>query len=376
MTHQESPTPTRRSYYDLARWCAGAPETPLIRETWPDLPQERGESTGWLETHPEVAQAVTRENPEGPPPDAPPLTLWTADQLLTTDWPEPVWAIPELLPAGLTILAGKPKLGKSWLALQITQSVASGGVALGQRVEQGSVLYLALEDSPRRLQGRMQQQNWRVGLDADFMVFQEFADQIGYLGDEGGERLAQQIEARRYRLVVVDTFSKAFHGDQADVQEMTRALTPIQNMALTLNCATLLVDHHRKGFGTNPDAVTDILGSTAKGAMADCIWGLYRESGKAGAKLTVIGRDVEERNLALVFDRDTGCWQCEGDADAIAITERRQEILDTLRDLGPMGASELSRAIEQDKGNTYRRLQDLITAGLVIRKGTKYALSQ
>jgi hypothetical protein len=44
-------------------------------------------------------------------PTQPPLQLLTAHGILTTDWPEPVWAIPNLLPVGLTILAGRPKVG-------------------------------------------------------------------------------------------------------------------------------------------------------------------------------------------------------------------------------------------------------------------------
>ena len=58
-----------------------------------------------------------------------------------------------MVPEGVALLAGKPKLGKSWLALGLCVAVASGGVAFGNvRVEKGSALYLALEDNERRLQ--------------------------------------------------------------------------------------------------------------------------------------------------------------------------------------------------------------------------------
>ena len=55
----------------------------------------------------------------------------TADRLMATDLPEPKWAIPELLPEGLTVVAGKPKVGKSWLALGLAVAVAANGKALG-----------------------------------------------------------------------------------------------------------------------------------------------------------------------------------------------------------------------------------------------------
>lgn len=299
-----------------------------------------------------------------------PLNLLTADQILTTAWPEPVWAIPKMLPTGMTILAGKAKIGKSWLALQIALAVASGGKALDEQVERGPVLYLALEDPPRRLENRMKKMHWPLGLDAEFMVLGEFAKQIGKLipagpnTTGGGRKLAQQIERRGYRLVVIDTLSRAVAGDQDDVAKMTEALSPIQEMAQTQNCAVLLIDHHNKmAFGV--DAVTDILGSTAKGTVTDCVWGLYRERGKTGAKLFITGRDVDECELALTFDGVTGCWQYDGDAHELELTERRQEILNIVEKLGNPTLKDIVDATGQDKGNTYRRLQDLVNAGIL-----------
>src|SRR5205807_6101859 len=94
-----------------------------------------------------------------PPPGASPTEtkpeIFSLRELLSWDLPPTRWAIPEILPEGLTLLAGKPKLGKSWLALSAALSIACGGVALGtQPVIRGDVLYLALEDNARRLQAR------------------------------------------------------------------------------------------------------------------------------------------------------------------------------------------------------------------------------
>ena len=203
--------------------------------------------------------------------EGPPLELLSADEILDTDWPEPTWAIPHLLPVGLAILAGKPKVGKSWLALQIAQAVSAGGNTLGEQVEAGPALYLALEDTPRRLKERMQKQGWAAGLPADFMPMGQFIEQVGDLRNGGADRLARQIKHRGYRLVVIDTLARSTIGDQNDVVDMTLALDPVQQMAHAHNCAVLMVDHHKKGGGFDPDVITDILGSTAKGAMADSI---------------------------------------------------------------------------------------------------------
>jgi len=84
-----------------------------------------------------------------------PETVSAAD-LMAADLPPVRWVVPRVLPEGVTLLAGKPKLGKSWLALGLCVAVAAGGMALGtSQVEQGEVLYLALEDNRRRLQKRL-----------------------------------------------------------------------------------------------------------------------------------------------------------------------------------------------------------------------------
>ena len=81
---------------------------------------------------------------------------FTASELMKTTFPEPKGAVPGLVAEGLNLLVGSPKLGKSWLCLGLGVAIASGGVALGKvPVEKGSVLYAALEDTPRRLQGRL-----------------------------------------------------------------------------------------------------------------------------------------------------------------------------------------------------------------------------
>ncbi len=81
--------------------------------------------------------------------------IFSAAELQGREFPPIQWIVPDILPEGLTLLAGKPKLGKSWLALDFAVAVAAGGSVLGRECEPGPVLYLALEDNPRRLQRRL-----------------------------------------------------------------------------------------------------------------------------------------------------------------------------------------------------------------------------
>jgi len=74
----------------------------------------------------------------------------TAAELQTKQFPPLRFVVPDLIPEGLTLLAGKPKVGKSWMVLDIAIAVASGRYTLGNlKPEQGDVLYLALEDGGR-----------------------------------------------------------------------------------------------------------------------------------------------------------------------------------------------------------------------------------
>src|SRR4051812_16264722 len=84
-------------------------------------------------------------DPEQPPPPPRPRTAWTADQLMATEFPEPKWAVPGLLSEGVNLLAGPPKVGKSWMSLGLGLAVASGSRAFDSMpVDGGPVLYLAL----------------------------------------------------------------------------------------------------------------------------------------------------------------------------------------------------------------------------------------
>jgi RecA-family ATPase len=84
------------------------------------------------------------------------LDIFTGEELLAEKLSDIRWAVPGVVPAGVTLLVGAPKMGKSWLALELALGIATGRPVLGDiEVEQGGVLYLALEDNRRRLQTRL-----------------------------------------------------------------------------------------------------------------------------------------------------------------------------------------------------------------------------
>ncbi len=296
-------------------------------------------------------------------------TLKTIDAatILSTEYPPIDWIVPDYLAPGLTFLVGKPKVGKSWLALQLALSVLTGGKMFEKDVKAGRALILALEDNERRLNDRMKKQGWHVNPGkVDFMMSDTFREQITALNAGGGKRLLKFIEKNHYRVVIVDTFSRAIQGDQLDAGDMTEAVGPLQQYALNKGVSLIIVDHMPKNSpSANP--IDHVYGSVGKVGVTDLLWGLYKEQGRAGAKLAITGRDVAETELKLTFDTNGFYWHSEGIASDVEMTARRKSILDALRDLGRAQLKEIAEVTGQKESHCHVRLQDLVNAGKVKR---------
>lgn len=311
--------------------------------------------------HPNLVKAIKAE-------PRPRKTHYTTAELLSMEFAPPVCVVPGLLYEGLNLLGGRPKLGKSWLALQIALAVSTGGMVFGQTVERGKVLYLALEDNETRLKGRMQTQGWTAAADVDFHVMWPL------LAEGGIDELTQVIEAVRYRLVIIDTASRFMGGkiDQMDPGQTNDTFGALQQIGLTYHAAILMLDHHRKPNDLNPDPVDDILGSTGKAAPADAVLGLYRQRGKAEATLMLTGRDLVETNdLALKWDTLTCCWQCVGKAGDVARGTVQDAIIEALRNFGGAStATRLASYLGKKPSNVTTELNELERKGKV-KRGTK-----
>ncbi len=286
--------------------------------------------------------------------------FWTADELLAADFPEPKWIVPGLLMEGLTLLAGRPKLGKSFLALQIAHAVSTGGVVLGRHVEKGRVLYLALEDSPRRLKQRLDMQGLQAGADMTFaMSWEPVTGKYNGMG-----QLQRAITSESFRLIVIDTIGRITTRIDGDSYSATTDLYGLlQSLTQAYSISILAVDHHRKGGGFDPDAVDDVMGSTGKVGAVDSSWGLYRQRGKREAKLQITGRDLDEQTIEILFDRETGSWQVAQDE----ISPSCRGVLAVLRELESATLSEVANHLQRNRGNIYRELNELEAKGLIFK---------
>jgi predicted ATP-dependent serine protease len=191
---------------------------------------------------------------------------WTIAELLDTDFPEIQWVIPDLIPSGLTILGGRPKVGKSWLMLQIAGAVGSGGKFFEKDIVKGSVFYLAYEDGPRRLKDRIA----KLGIPRDADI--KFERKWRPLQKGGLDDLVIEMAKKDYRLIVIDTLTRAIPGVDQDAAPIIGPITAqLQTMATDRNLGMVLNDHMKKPTGFSGDPIDDILNSTAKTANADAI---------------------------------------------------------------------------------------------------------
>jgi hypothetical protein len=291
---------------------------------------------------------------------APISTRWTVAELLDTEFPEPRWAIPGLIPEGLTLLGGRPKVGKSWLAMQMAHAIGTGGMFFGQKVERGNVLYIALEDGPRRLQDRIKKHS--IPRDAQLTFERAWAP----LQEEGMTQLFEEIIKNDYRLVVVDTLTRAFRGlDQNDQPQIDAVMSNIQRMCTDHHLAMIFNDHTTKPKGFMGDPIDDIMNSTVKTAVSDQVLALYKTQGAATATLKGRGRDTVEIDLVLRWDVPTCCWQCEGETGQVAVTQERQEVLEALANLGKSTAPAIAKYLGKDRSNIFRKLNDLHSSQLI-----------
>ena len=287
--------------------------------------------------------------PDQPAPAAPRKTpgiraSWTADELMATEFAAPRWAVPGVLAEGVSLLAGPPKVGKSWMALGLGLDIAAGRPAFGRiDVDPGPVLYLALEDTPRRLKTRMGKLLDGRPAPAGLTL----ATACPPLPQGGDDAIASWLDRNPdARMVVLDVFAKmrgtappglsAYDADYAAVGRAKR-------VADEYGVALVLVHHVRKAGAD--DFLAEVSGTNGLAGAADATLVLKRARGDADAVLHITGRDVEEAEYALTFQPATGAWDLlDGPATEHAMHDTRAAILRHLREHPGTGPKAIATA--------------------------------
>ena len=238
------------------------------------------------------------------------LETMTAEQLQSAPYSPVPFLVDELLPEGLHILAGAPKIGKSWLALWLCLCVSRGQPLWNFTVTQGEVLYLSLEDSYRRIQSRL------FDLTEDAPPTLHFA----IMADTLKHGLEQQIEQfltehPATKLVVIDTLQRvrSAGGDSNLYANDYQDVGLLKQLADRHHIAILLIHHLRKLHDDDP--MNMISGSTGLSGAADSVFVLQKNARSANAaSLHCTGRDIPDRTLKLELDEDDHVWKLLADS--------------------------------------------------------------
>ena len=229
----------------------------------------------------------------------------TAEDLQNRTYDPTPFLVDELIPEGLHILAGAPKIGKSWLALWLCLCVAQGQPLWYFATTQGEVLYLSLEDSFQRIQTRL------FDLTEDAPPTLHFA----IMADTLKHGLEQQIEQflmehPTTKLVVIDTLQRvrSAGGDGNLYANDYQDIGLLKKLADKRHIAILLLHHLRKLHDDDP--MNMISGSTGLSGAADSTFVLQKSSRLANiASLHCTGRDIPDRILKLEFGEEDHIWK-------------------------------------------------------------------
>lgn|GEM_PF-804552 len=257
-----------------------------------------------------LAEAVKSE--PFPVPKGKRLNTITAKELKAKNLPPIQYIIPGILPYGLNLLAGKPKVKKSWLASDLAIATAKGSAFLGKEANRGEVLCLALEDSENRIQDRQNKllpnENPPEGL--------TFTNEASTIKDGILEELDNYIiDNPSTKLIVIDTLEYirggAGKGENAYSYDV-RELKELSKFAKRHSLCILLIHHERKAIDKT-DPFANILGSNGIRGTVDTMWVLSEIDGRV--TLHIKGRDIDDYSLAMEFDKTIWRWRVLGNAE-------------------------------------------------------------
>jgi hypothetical protein len=307
-----------------------------------------------------------------------------AASLYNEKFAAPAYLVPRLLLSGhLTMLAGKPKSRKTWIALGLALAVALNRPFLGRPIRTpGRVLFFEFDDDRRQLNDRLHVLLPRLDAkEQQTLKRMTFVHSIDSVRQRWIGELDQMLAAARscgapFRLLVIDPYL-AIRSDRKKADWVTAdydEIAKLKRLCATHDCTCILVHHLRKA--ASKFASDNVLGTTGLTAAVDAWWIIIDDPASSATKhLKIQGRSIPETTLQVRFNLtapklgictvDEGVELNAGPAGA--------EILRLLKREGPKRPSEIATAVRKPRNSVYQLLCRLHKRGLVIKDGPKYA---
>ncbi|MFZ5451846.1 MAG: AAA family ATPase [Thermodesulfobacteriota bacterium] len=287
---------------------------------------------------------------------------YTGKELLQARFAEPRWIVRDLLPEGFSPLCGPPKVGKSFLALNLALSIATGWKFLDRYdVEKGEAIYLDFELAENKLQGRLSKclggRHDLPGLENLHLRPKGSWPRI----HQGGLEMLEDFAKERpgLKLVVIDVWRK-FSRPRKPQEENSYNLTyedvgPVKDFADSHGICVLVLHHLAKGWRQYDSPFEAFLGSTALAGASDNLFALVRGSEEADGVLWATGRDIEESKTALEFVKDDCTWRFLGDAQHFELTQDQNAIAQAISEMGEASPKDIAAAVGKS-GNSVREM--------------------
>lgn len=251
--------------------------------------------------------------------------LKSAAELRLADLPEPFWVVQELLPEGLAMLTASSKVGKSWMAQQLCIEVARGGKFLEHDTTKAATVYLALEDSDRRIQSRM-----NIYLRGDSTPPLYKYNTVAPTLDTGLLDVMEMYvtEDPQIKLIVIDTLQRVrgmpLKNENAYATDY-RELGALKQFADKHHICVLLLHHVRKMEDKN-DAFNMINGTNGMMGVLDTSWLIYKKNRlDTDATLILTGRDVSQQEFVINKGEKNGRWDLVGSPEVQELQRKKDE---------------------------------------------------
>ncbi len=286
------------------------------------------------------------------------LSIISAPDLQKEFFPPITYLVNDLLPEGTSLLVAAPKIGKSWYVLDMGLKIASGLPFLNKTTTKVGVLYLALEDTHRRLQDRMNKLLKNRPSPTSFYVTTEATS----LDNGLIESLESTIQTHpEIKLIIIDTLQKIRSQSKSGnnvYQQDYAEIGALKSFADKHSVSVMFVHHLRK-MKDGDDQFNMISGSTALMGAVDTSFVITKKSrNDINATLHITGRDIESGELIMRFNKATCQWELIGNAQDVAKQNEKSEY-----ENNPIVRTIKTLLDESDNGTWTGNAKSLLEAG-------------
>lgn len=243
------------------------------------------------------------------------------------------YPITDILPEGLGIVAGAPKVGKSWLTLQAAVAIATGTSLLGKQADKPRpVLYYGLEDGKRRFQKRIAALTDPT-TDLSLLAFHYESPVIGEgLEDDIAAFMDQNGEDSVVFIDVLAKIRPPAKGRGSAYDEDYSVVGPLQSLSKAHPGSSLVVVTHDRKMGSE-DFLTTVTGTRGVTGAADWIWVVKRPRLEDIGNIYITGRDIERD--VMITAKFGGAWTLVGRQAPTSLTAAAKQVWNAIEEIKP-----------------------------------------